>query len=287
MSTATNPGNTNPAPPRPSRFAYVLTVLVTAAVTFGLVVAAHEHRRAQAGRPAALFQAGRADRGHHRPGRMGQELSAAVRQLHPHRGHRTTRHGGSEAAHQGSIEARSDDRLSRIFAGYAFSVDYREERGHAYMLADQDVTERVKQFKQPGACLHCHASIIPAYREAGGGDVMKGFEEVCAMPLAEARKLVEHPVSLHRLPRSASDAAARHPARVSSTACARWPRRKRAAAAPAEHRSAGARRRARRTTIPNAMATRQEMRSFVCGQCHVEYYFKGEGKLVTYPGTTA
>src|SRR6185503_15566499 len=26
-----------------------------------------------------------------------------------------------------------------------------------------------------------------------------------------------------------------------------------------------------------------EMRSFVCGQCHVEYYFKGEGKVVTYP----
>jgi nitrite reductase (cytochrome c-552) len=25
------------------------------------------------------------------------------------------------------------------------------------------------------------------------------------------------------------------------------------------------------------------MRSLVCGQCHVEYYFKGEGKLVTYP----
>src|SRR6266849_2055279 len=33
----------------------------------------------------------------------------------------------------------------------------------------------------------------------------------------------------------------------------------------------------------NAMATRQELRSFVCGQCHVEYYFKGEGKLLTYP----
>ncbi|HEX7788808.1 MAG TPA: ammonia-forming cytochrome c nitrite reductase subunit c552, partial [Methylomirabilota bacterium] len=30
-------------------------------------------------------------------------------------------------------------------------------------------------------------------------------------------------------------------------------------------------------------ATRQEMRSFVCGQCHVEYYFKGPGKVVTYP----
>jgi nitrite reductase (cytochrome c-552) len=34
---------------------------------------------------------------------------------------------------------------------------------------------------------------------------------------------------------------------------------------------------------PNRDATRQEMRSFVCGQCHVEYYFKGPGKIVTYP----
>src|SRR5262249_21045574 len=33
----------------------------------------------------------------------------------------------------------------------------------------------------------------------------------------------------------------------------------------------------------NALATRQEMRSFVCGQCHVEYYFKGQGKVLTYP----
>ena len=34
---------------------------------------------------------------------------------------------------------------------------------------------------------------------------------------------------------------------------------------------------------PNRDATRQEMRAFVCGQCHVEYYFKGDGKIVTYP----
>ena len=34
---------------------------------------------------------------------------------------------------------------------------------------------------------------------------------------------------------------------------------------------------------PNRDASRQEMRSFVCGQCHVEYYFKGPGKIVTYP----
>jgi nitrite reductase (cytochrome c-552) len=34
---------------------------------------------------------------------------------------------------------------------------------------------------------------------------------------------------------------------------------------------------------PNTEASRQEMRTFVCGQCHVEYYFKGEPKLLTYP----
>ncbi len=29
--------------------------------------------------------------------------------------------------------------------------------------------------------------------------------------------------------------------------------------------------------------SRQEMRSLVCAQCHVEYYFKGEGKYLTFP----
>jgi nitrite reductase (cytochrome c-552) len=33
----------------------------------------------------------------------------------------------------------------------------------------------------------------------------------------------------------------------------------------------------------NAMATRQEMRSFVCGQYHVKYYFKGPEKRLVYP----
>jgi nitrite reductase (cytochrome c-552) len=33
----------------------------------------------------------------------------------------------------------------------------------------------------------------------------------------------------------------------------------------------------------NTMATRQEMRSYVCAQCHVEYYFKGPEKRLVYP----
>ena len=40
--------------------------------------------------------------------------------------------------------------LRTLFAGYAFSVDYREERGHAYMLRDQDETERVQAGQAAG-----------------------------------------------------------------------------------------------------------------------------------------
>ena len=29
--------------------------------------------------------------------------------------------------------------------------------------------------------------------------------------------------------------------------------------------------------------TRQEMRTVVCANCHVEYYFAGEGKYLTFP----
>jgi nitrite reductase (cytochrome c-552) len=64
-----------------------------------------------------------------------------------------TRFGGSEAvprtptkADPRSIVAQSrledDPRLKTMWAGYAFSKDFREERGHAYMLDDQTFTER-------------------------------------------------------------------------------------------------------------------------------------------------
>jgi nitrite reductase (cytochrome c-552) len=33
----------------------------------------------------------------------------------------------------------------------------------------------------------------------------------------------------------------------------------------------------------NKMATRHEMRTYVCAQCHVEYHFKGEKKQLTFP----
>src|SRR5215212_10847877 len=117
-----------------------------------------------------------------------------------------TRFGGSEAvprtptaADPRSVVAQSrleeDPRLKTMWAGYAFSHDFREERGHAYMLQDQELTERQHFAKQPGTCLHCHASVYVPYKRAGGGDLIKGFEKLNQMPYFEARKLVTHPVT--------------------------------------------------------------------------------------------
>src|SRR3954470_20214263 len=88
-----------------------------------------------------------------------------------------------------------DPRLKQMWAGYAFSRDFREERGHAYMLDDQMFTERQQFAPQPGACIHCHASVYLPYKRAGGGDLIKGFEQINHLPYMEARKLVSHPVS--------------------------------------------------------------------------------------------
>lgn len=204
-----------------------------------------------------------------------------------------TQHGGSDALPPSKLEA--DPRLRRIFAGYPFSVDYREKRGHAYMLADQEQTERVHRFKQTGACLHCHSSVLPLYRHLGQGDLQAGFVKACAMPYQEAhdltdasgKRLVTHPVTCvdcHdpktlrlRITRPAfiqgiqvlAESAADLPHLPSIV---QW----------RKDREAGRIDKASRYE-PNERATRQEMRSFVCGQCHVEYYFRGEGKLVTYP----
>src|SRR5512145_918228 len=81
-------------------------------------------------------------------------------------------HGGSEAMPDQKIER--DPWLKRMFLGYAFSIDYRDRRGHAYMLQDQEETERVTK-PQSGSCLHCHASIMPLYRKLGDGDAAAGL----------------------------------------------------------------------------------------------------------------
>jgi len=72
-----------------------------------------------------------------------------------------TTFGGSETLPD--QKAKAHPWLTRMFAGYAFAIDYRDRRGHAYMLQDQEQTKRVTQAKQPGSCLQCHTAVITTY----------------------------------------------------------------------------------------------------------------------------
>jgi nitrite reductase (cytochrome c-552) len=187
-----------------------------------------------------------------------------------------TRYGGSEAmprtptdADPRSVVAQSktdeDPRLKTMWAGYAFAADFREERGHAYMLDDQIFTQRQVVAKQPGTCLHCHASMVVPYMRAGDGDLIKGFEKLNPLPYAEARKEVRHPIACI----DCHDPFTMQ-LRVTRPGFLEGIRALKAAQGVPDY-------------DPNTMATRQEMRAFVCGQCHVEYYFKGDQKRLTYP----
>jgi nitrite reductase (cytochrome c-552) len=210
-----------------------------------------------------------------------------------------TKYGGGGSETMATDKLRQDLRLKTIFAGYAFSVDYRARRGHAYMLSDQRETKRVQlPFHQTGACLQCHASNVSVYRKMGlengapgnledppvsvngYAQLMKGFEKIGTMPYEEATKSVKFPVACvdcHdpqsmqlRVMRPAFIAGIRALAASNSPvpqlpSIAKWRTGDRSEAYD-----------------PNMLASRQEMRSLVCSQCHVEYYC-GPKATLFYP----
>lgn len=245
-------------------------------------------------------------------------------------------YGGSSALPESKLDTYPW--LKRLYAGYAFSIDYREARGHAYMLYDQGVTERVTKKSQAGACIHCHASNTVMYRrigmEAMGQEVtdetlaadfnmpavIRGFQEVSKMPYDEVLALVmqspdgtpgenepvvpQAPIGGFTGEFKGQDVPDDHPAfaggeahPVSCIDChnpdtmairVTRPGFVLGMAALAESDeptphipSVEKWRRGDRAEPydPNKDGTRQEMRSFVCGQCHVEYYCANKDTL--------
>ena len=210
-----------------------------------------------------------------------------------------TRYGGGGPDKLAIDRLADNPRLKILFDGYAFSADYRARRGHAYMLSDQRGTLRVKApFSQTGACLQCHSSNVTVYRNQGiasgapgspsdpltsrngYAQLSRGFEKVGKMPFEEAAKLVKHPlacIDCHdpksmklRVTRPAFIQGIRALAASTATA-AQFPSiEKWRIGNHAEPYD------------PNETASRQEMRSFVCGQCHAEYYCGPETALF-YP----
>jgi nitrite reductase (cytochrome c-552) len=209
--------------------------------------------------------------------------------------------GGSGASGEATPAPEKSDRdpwLKRIFAGYLFAVDYRDRRGHAFMLFDQEHTKRniPAEKKQSGNCLHCHGSITPLYEKLGKEaapqaskyeQLQAGLAKVSEMDYWDAHEALQnlgdgkvHPVScvdchdpqsmelrvtrpgfitgIQKLAASSAEV-------VAFPSIERW--RKGDRAKPYD---------------PNLDATRQEKRSFACGQCHVEY-FCGKGMTLLFP----
>ncbi len=190
--------------------------------------------------------------------------------------HTLTEFGGSQA-YSKLIRFPS---LTVLWAGYPFSLDFNEERSHYFSQIDQRDTKRnnkewlnghgmPKFAGQPGACMNCHSGWTPSLiRELG-------WEKFNKTPYWDLIKKIEtaHGGDIHGAKMGStcadchapSDMSLRvtRPAYINAMVA-------RGYEADAEH---------------GLKATRQEMRSHVCQQCHVEYYFKGQDKLLTFPWT--
>ncbi|MEW6651472.1 MAG: ammonia-forming cytochrome c nitrite reductase subunit c552, partial [Chloroflexota bacterium] len=157
-----------------------------------------------------------------------------------------TPYGGSEPFQR----LDSDPRLRALFAGMPFSKDYKEDRGHMWSLIDVRETERINE-KSPGTCYSCKTANAPMlWAEMGAA-------EFARTSFAELGKRIDQPVGCANCHEAGS-------MRLIVTN-------------PALEEALKAQGKDWRTF------TRQEMRSVVCANCHVEYYFAGEGKLLVFP----
>ena len=149
-----------------------------------------------------------------------------------------------------------DPRQVILFAGYPFSKDYNDDRGHANALEDVRATGRLNLDDSnpkhtPATCYSCKSTDNPglwaemgmeAYDKMSFNEMTPNINNAigCANchEAETMRLIVTNPALEEAFERQGKD----------------W------------------------TTF-----TRQEMRTVVCANCHVEYYFKGDGKYLTFP----
>ncbi|MGV8091587.1 MAG: ammonia-forming cytochrome c nitrite reductase [Mangrovibacterium sp.] len=144
-----------------------------------------------------------------------------------------------------------------LWAGYAFSRDYSAPRGHMYAVEDVKNTLRTgtpengEGNMQPGTCWTCKSPDVPRLMHE------KGIENYYKAKWSEWGAEVVNPIGC---------ADCHDPLTMNLTIT-------RPALIEAFQRQGK----------DITQATPQEMRSLVCAQCHVEYYFKGDNKYLTFP----
>ena len=168
--------------------------------------------------------------------------------------------------------------LTELWAGYAFAHDFNEERGHYYTQIDQYETKRndreflnnagLKKFTgQPGACMNCHSGWVPELvREMGWENFNRTpyWDTVAHLEMKHGKGINGSEMG--------STCADCHTADDMSLRVTR----------PA-YINAMVKRGYEKDERFGLKATQAEMRNHVCQQCHVEYYFKGKDKLLTFP----
>ena len=145
-----------------------------------------------------------------------------------------------------------------LWSGYAFSRDYTSPRGHLHAIEDMRETLRVGTPGvgeagdiQPATCWTCKSPDVPRMMQRLGiAEFYKskwsalGNEIVNPIGCADCHDVETMDLHISR------------PALVEAF---------------------------ERRGLDISKATHQEMRSLVCAQCHVEYYFRGDGKYLTFP----
>lgn len=157
-----------------------------------------------------------------------------------------TVYGGSDPY----SKLEDDPRLVTLFAGYGFSKDYNEERGHLNSLVDVRETKRINE-TTPGTCYSCKSANNPKLWSE------MGMAEYDKLPFSELGQHIDQPVGCANC----------HEANSMRLVVTNPALEEALKAQGKDWRS----------------FTRQEMRTVVCANCHVEYYFKGDGKYLTFP----
>lgn len=156
-----------------------------------------------------------------------------------------------------------DPRQKILFTGMPFSKDYNEERGHEWALYDVNNTERLNLDRDNpkntrGTCYSCKTgNMVEQWDKLGLEGVGKTFFSDMTPEITESISCINcHEPNTMRL-------VVTNPALEEAFE--------------------------RQGKDWNTF-TRQEMRTVVCANCHVEYYFDGPDRYLTFPwdkGTTA
>jgi nitrite reductase (cytochrome c-552) len=159
-----------------------------------------------------------------------------------------------KSVHGGSAEidylAKYPQRVV-LWAGYPFARDYKQGRGHYHAVDDVRDSLRTTTSNMPGTCWACKSTDVPRVMAE------MGIAEFYASSIDE----LGHQITNH----------------IGCQDC---------------HDPQGMSLRITRPALAEALerqgkniqhATHQDMRSLACAQCHVEYYFKGEGRYLTFP----